>query len=384
MRLTRLRARGWRNLWPLDLVFDPAIRLNVLFGDNAQGKTNVLEAVYYLAAFRSFRTSQAADLVQVGAEEARVLVEVETSAVVRAIEARLSKGGDRSSRSLVGRTVLVDGKPARGLRAAFGALSVVLFVPEDLLLVRAPPAVRRRFLDLAVAGVNRTYFDEASAFQKVLSSRNALLRSSRGATFALLLDTYDEQLARFGARVVMRRRELVRGLGPRVSALFRALHSDLAVELEYRSAESISAAEAELDVAAALVRGLRERRSADGRRGHTTFGPQTDDLEVRLGGRPAREHASQAQLRSIVLALKLAELVNLEAAVGEMPVLLLDDVPSELDATRRGYLFEALGGLECQTIVTVADRSVVPPGAGRGDFSVEGGRVRPVGLAGSP
>jgi DNA replication and repair protein RecF len=201
------------------------------------------------------------------------------------------------------------------------------------------------------------------------------LRSARTSASPLLLDTYDEQLARLGARIVVRRRVYVRALNPLVSALFRSLHADLAVELAYLSSDPVAAAKSELEVAAALIAGLRERRGLDGRRGHTTFGPQTDDLEIKLADRPARAHASQGQLRSIVLALKLAELANLESARGEAPILLLDDVPSELDATRRRYLFDALATLKCQALITVADRSVVPPGLGRRDFRVDGGEV---------
>lgn len=382
MRLRTLRAAGWRNLESLRLEFDPAARLHVLHGDNGQGKTNVIEAIYYLAAFRSFRTTRALDLVARGAARAEIGVEVESRELVRDVGVTLALGETTSEAPAAGggkvsRVIRLDGKGVRKIATAFGVVAVVLFVPEDLLLVRAAPAARRRFLDLAITGVEPAYFAEASAFQRVLRSRNALLRANRGGVSPTLLDTYDEQLARAGARLVQRRRAIVRALAPRVATVFRSLHGDLPVGLTYASDPPVAEAGAEVDVAAALRAGFQRRRRVDELRGHTTYGPQTDDLEILLGDRPAREHASQGQLRSLVLSMKLAELANVEAGRGESPVLLLDDVPSELDPTRRRYLFETLGRLSCQTVVSVADPTVVPPVDARADFRVLAGRLTP-------
>jgi DNA replication and repair protein RecF len=337
----------------------------VLHGDNGQGKTNVIEAAYYLATLRSFRTAHSEDLIRSGATRARLAAEVDHRGLSRHVEVDLGPAG---------RAVRLDGKLVRGAAAIFGAVSVVLFVPEDLLLPRAAPAARRRFLDLAVFNVERAYYKEASAFQKVLKNRNVLLKRGRGDP--LLLDTYDEELARAGARVVVRRRALVAELAPRAHELFEALHGRLAVVLRYRSDATVEAAgDDESAVRAVLLAGLRARRELDERRRFTGFGPQTDDLEIALAGRLAREHASQGQLRSIVLALKLAELSNVEARLGDAPVLLLDDVPSELDPSRRRFLFEVVGGLACQTFISVTDREVVPPLPERLDFLLKNGAL---------
>lgn len=374
MRIRELRAQGWRNLEPLELI--PGPRVNVLHGDNGQGKTNLLEAVYYLATLRSFRTSHADELVRVGGGadgRAQLTARIEHRGLDRKVEIKLSE---------VGRTVSLDGKQVRGAAAVFGAVSVVLFVPEDLLLPRAAPAMRRRFLDLAVFNVERGYYREASAFQKVVKSRNHLLK--RGAVDPVLLDAYDEELARTGARVVLRRRALVADLAPRTRDFFHALHSGLPVEVRYRSAPTVDAAGDEATVQAALLAGLRAQHALDERRRFTGFGPHTDDVEIVLGGRLAREHASQGQLRSLVLALKLAELTNVEARRGDVPVLLLDDVPSELDPTRRKFLFDMVGGLACQTLISVTEREVVSPLTDRLDFHVTGGRIIPGGAATIP
>ncbi len=380
MRIERFRAAGWRNLQPVELTFAPDATLHVLFGQNGQGKTNVIEALYFLSAFRSFRTTQAGDLVGETAAEAQVSTEIRTRETTRLIAARLVRGAADAGGAAgnVGRTISVDGKPVRRLSAAFGLMSVVLFVPEDLSLARAAPAARRRFLDMATAGITPAYLGESATFQRILRGRNALLRSGRADGATAWLETVDEQLARAGARVVARRRAFVREMAPRAEGFFRALHADLAVELLYDADPAVVAATSEGEVAGVLLAGLAARRPVDLRRRHTTFGPQTDDLGILLAGRPAREHASQGQLRSLILALKLAELMLLGAARGEAGVLLLDDVPSELDLERRRFLFDTLTALGCQTILSVADRGVVPAVSARADIEVKAGRLEPV------
>jgi len=368
MRIRELRAEGWRNLEPLTLV--PAERLSVLYGDNGQGKTNVIEAAYYLAVLRSFRTSHAEDLIHRGTGAqgtARLRAEIVHRGLERRFEIDLRP---------TGRVARLDGKVVRGTAAALGAVSVVLFVPEDLLLPRAAPSTRRRFLDLAIFNIERGYYDEASAFQKVLKNRNALLK--RGPGDPMLLDTYDEELARTGARVIVRRRALVAALTPFFREHFRALHSELPVSLAYTSDPEVARAEGEEAVRASLQAGIAARRGLDERRRFTGFGPHTDDLEIGLGGAPARSHASQGQLRSLVLALKLAELSNVQERLGDPPVLLLDDVPSELDPARRALLFDVIGRLDCQTLISVTERDIVPAQPARRDFHVRAGAVAPV------
>ena len=389
MWLTELRAANWRNLRDVLIGFSPEVRLNVLFGENAQGKTNILEAIYFLSAFRSFRTSQSSDLVRQGFERASVAGKIVTQDLVREVEVSLGgiRGGpevslpasSQGSQARVEKRISIDGKACRSTAQAFGVLSVVLFVPEDLSLFRASPSLRRRFLDLAISGVERSYFAAATDFQKVLRSRNALLKNARGAAVpSTLLDTYDEEFARTGAEIVHRRREQIAGLAPQVQTLFSALHASLDVSMTYESDPGVQAAGDLAAIRKALLAGLAAQRKMDLRRGHTTFGPQLDDFEVRLNGRPAREHASQGQLRSLVLSLKLAELANIQIRTHETPLLLLDDVPSELDLRRRQYMFETLDDLECQTILSVADRSVISGGRNREDFAVSDGRVERV------
>jgi DNA replication and repair protein RecF len=373
LTLRELRVRQWRNLAGVTL--RPGPRATVLFGENGQGKTNLVEAVHFLTTFRSFRTNHLEDVVPWRAEVARIEGDVAVGGLERKIEVQVA--GAR-------KTARLDGKAVRRDAAGLQGVAAVLFVPEDLGLARAAPAERRRFLDRAIFAADRGYSVEAVAYDRVLRSRNAVLREA--APRAALLDTYDEELARTGATIVSRRRTLADALAPRVEALFAAVHADLGARIRYRSHASLQEVgrgavpgHAEPALQEALLAGLRSRRDLDRRRGFTGFGPHTDDLELELAGHPARDHGSQGQLRSLILALKLAELAHLEERLGEVPLLLLDDVASELDEVRRTRLFETIARLPGQTLMTVTDRDLLPTLPGRCDFEVKGGQIQPVG-----
>lgn len=366
MVLKRLGVRGWRSF--VEAGFEPGPRASVLFGRNGQGKTNLIEAAFVALTFRSFRTNSAEEMVRWGSEAAAVEAEVTAGGLDRRLEVKLA--------AAVRKETLLDGKPVRRDAAGLQGIAAVLFVPEDLLLPRSAPAQRRQFLDRAIFGADRTYMREAAAYERVLRSRNAVLRQERPDR--TLLEAFDEELASAGARVVGRRRRAVAALGPRFESLFVSIHSGVGARIRYRSHPLVEAAAAEAEVRAALIDGLRGCRERDLRRGFSGFGPHTDDLEMDLAGHRAGDHGSQGQLRSLVLALKLAELAHLHEASGEAPLLLLDDVASELDEVRRGRLFETIAGLPGQTVITVTDRDLLPHLPERRDFEVADGSLRPV------
>jgi DNA replication and repair protein RecF len=363
--LRELRVRGWRNVASATL--RPGPRATVLYGHNGQGKTNLVEAAHYLTTFRSFRTNHIEEAVPWGTGRAQLEGDVAVGGLERKLAVTVASGR---------KTALLDGKPVGRAASRLQGVAAVLFVPEDLLLPRAAPSDRRRFLDRAIFAADRGYSSDAVAFERILRSRNAVLREP--APRPALLDTYDEELARTGARVVRKRREMVAALAPRVEATFRAIHGDLGAHIRYRGHATVAGAVDEAEVAAALLAGLRDRRELDLRRGFSGYGPHTDDLDLELGGHPARDHGSQGQLRSLVLALKLAELAHLAHGQGEPPLLLLDDVASELDEVRRRQLFETIAGLPGQTLITVTDRHLLPTLPERRDFEVVSGAVREV------
>lgn len=341
--------------------------MTVFFGQNGQGKSNLLEAAYYLVGFRSFRTSSMNDVIRWGSVAAQVEAQIELRSLERKLAVELSGGRRRTS---------LDGKTVRRESDSLHGASVIVFSPGDLQLPKGPASERRRAIDRAVFAVHREYFREAAAFERALRGRNALLKS--GAAPETLLDSYDEALASAGARIVERRREVVGALGPLVGEVFAETHAGVVGSVAYQTDSEVGRARGEREVGEALLEGLRATRAGDIRRGFTGYGPQTDDLEILLGERPAKNHASQGQLRSLVLALKIAELRHAEQRNGETPVLLLDDVASELDEERRNRLFGVISGMACQTLITVTERDQLPHLPERRDWRVSRGQVESV------
>jgi len=355
-------VRGWRNL--ADEVLALGQRVTVFFGQNGQGKSNLLEAAYYAITFRSFRTSSISEVVGWGGEEAEIEAAVTLRGLDRTLRVEVAAGRKRTS---------LDGKSVRRDSESLEGAGVVIFGPDDLRLPKAAASERRRAIDRAVFAVHRTYYREAVNFERALKGRNGLLR--RGEFPRELLESYDDTLARAGARVVMRRRALVHELAPTVATVFGEIHGDLEARIRYRSDALVEGAESELEIEEAIRVGLQAERGNDQRKGFTGFGPQTDDLEMLLGDRPAREHGSQGQIRSLVLAFKIGELRHAEAQNAETPVLLLDDVASELDQERRTRLFETISAMACQTLITVTEREHLPELPERADWRVSGGHV---------
>jgi DNA replication and repair protein RecF len=281
-----------------------------------------------------------------------------------------------------GRQVRLDGKAVRPASRYFGGFQVVLFAPEDLTVARGAPSDRRAFLDRAVFQRAPEYLGEAQDYDKVLRSRNAVLRAAQGRggsrDTAGLLAVYDERLADLGARRVHRRARLLAELAPRLRAAFAAItRGDLAAEARYASSwlGPDTDTDDEATLVARLASALTSARPADLARAVTTVGPHRDDLELTLDGRAAGSFASQGQLRALVLAWKIAELELLTETHGEAPILLLDDVSSELDPQRNEYLFDFLCAKQPQCFVTTThSRHVLAP-AERVDFEVCSGTV---------
>jgi DNA replication and repair protein RecF len=363
--LRDLRVRDWRNLVEERLSLGE--RVTVLFGENGQGKSNVLEAAYYAITFRSFRTNSNGDLICWGKERSDIEARITLRGLERTLRVEVAVGRKRTT---------LDGKAVRRDSDALQGAGVVVFGPDDLRLPKAAAAERRRALDRAVFAGHRPYYREAVAFERALRERNSLLR--RGVFSKDLLESFDETLARTGARIVVRRRELVRTLAPVFERAFSEIHGELPAKIRYRSHAGIESVEGEEAIGEALRLGLEAERGNDQRRGFTGFGPQTDDLEMLLGDRLAREHGSQGQVRSLVLAFKISELLYAEAQNEETPVLLLDDVSSELDEKRRSRLFETISSMACQTLITVTEREHLPQLPDRVDWRVSGGHLEPV------
>lgn len=391
MRIVRLHLRHYRNL--AETLIEPHERFNVVHGHNAQGKTNLLEAVYLLATLRSFRAARSADLVAWGADAAEAEAVVERRGVRRTFQVRIDREG---------RTAAVDGKRIDRLSQYFGDFNVVLFTPEDLAISKGDPGVRRRYLDRAVFNADPGHIELVREYDRALRSRNALLRESgaaaRGPHAGAMMAAFDQPLAELAARVVLRRRRYLEGLVPTLREAHAAITGEADdVGLRYRSSVEGGAGADEApgpEVAdderfawlrRAAVRRLEESLDTDRTRGYTGIGPHMDDLVATLAGRSLRRFGSQGQHRTFVLALKLAEIAYLHRVAGFRPILLLDDVSSELDVGRGARFIELVQERGGQVFVTTTDRRHVSIDRDVAVWRIAAGAVSPErGLEDSP
>jgi DNA replication and repair protein RecF len=344
MYLAELHLRAFRNYEEIHLRFSPG--LNVVYGDNAQGKTNLLEAMYFLATGKSHRTSKDQELVQDGVPTLTAKARVMRSTGELSLELNL---GLETRKQLK-----INGIPEKKIARLVGNLAAVFFSPDDLQLLKGPPAGRRRFLDIELAQLSQTYLFHLMSYNKVLAQRNTLLKQE-GLDQALLT-IYDEQLIGAGAQLVARRAQAVQRLAS-LSKHFHALLSEGKenLRLEYQTqGAKIGTVPQAAEVAERLSALLQQRRREEIRRQMTLVGPHRDDLGFWINERDARQYGSQGQQRTAVLALKLAELQFMTDELGEPPILLLDDVASELDPHRRHYLLNAVKE-GVQTFVSCTD-----------------------------
>ena len=341
MQIARLKLNYFRNYEALDL--RPLPGLNVIVGENAQRKTNAVEAVFFCAFGRSHRTARDAELINQGMSGGYVGLDVQTRAGERRIEMKL-RAGERKQ-------VFIDRLQTQRSGELMGVLNVVMFSPEDLELVKGAPAERRRFLDMELSQLRPAYYYKIQQYNAALKQRNALLKGEPGRERSQRevreqLYVWDEQLAAAGADVMRMRQEFVDSL----STLARDLHRSISggrEQLAVSYAPSVDAARYGGTEREALQEALYASALDDIRRGFTTMGPHRDDLSVCLGDAPVRVFGSQGQQRTAALSLKLSELALLTEEKGEPPVLLLDDVLSELDEPRQRALLEAMRDCQC-------------------------------------
>ena len=364
MRLLSLDVRDFRNLARVRL--EPSPRATVLVGRNGQGKTNLLESIFFLTTLKPLRGVRLAELVRFGATSARVEGSFDGPGGARRVAVEVEPGA---------RTAFLDGKPQDRLDDYFEGLAAVCFSPDDLLLVKGGPEGRRRFLDRAAFNRWPAVLAEAREFLRALRERNAALRTASPE----VEQSFRTPLVRAAARLLVRRQALVRELAPRVATAFAEIAGGdgPAARLAYRPASGMPVEGDEAALRDRLEEILALRLERDRDRGYTSAGPHMDDLTLALDGRGARLYGSQGQQRALVLALKIAEIENLRASLGRPPLLLLDDVSSELDPDKNRYLLRYLGMLPAQAVLTTTDRRLLESAAGPDTvfYRVEGGEV---------
>ena len=359
MKVLELRASGFRNLETLR--FSPCGGLNAVTGENAQGKTNLLEAMWLFTGGRSFRGARDQELVRAGAQEARLSLTFFSGGREQRAELTL-RGGARQA--------VLNGVPKRGMAELIGRFCAVVFSPEHLSLVKGGPAERRAFLDSALCQAKPSYAIAYARYRRTLNQRNALLKDiARHPELEDTLPIWDDRLCRSGAVLIRERHAYLERFAPRASAHYAGIaHGREELRLTYEPSCGG-------DMAESLRRALRE----DIRFGHTSVGPHRDDIGIEIGGMAARLYASQGQQRSAVLAMKLAEAAVLAEACGEEPVVFLDDVLSELDGSRQLYLLSSLSGR--QSFLTGCELPLRALGGTAARFLVRGGAVSPAAAA---
>lgn len=361
MRLLHLTLRNFRNYRELELDLPAG---PVLFcGDNTQGKSNLLEAIYLLAILKSHRAEQERELVnfKAGPEDfARVVGTVEKRGGPLKLQVDLllrvtpgPQGGFPGPETSLQKRVRVNGVP-RPVSEAVGLVNAVLFSAEDILLLQGPPTLRRRFMDILISQLDRAYLRSLQKYQRVLTQRNHLLRlMADGRSHAEELGFWDKELLAAGAFLTQRRKGAIEALAPLAAAFYTQLQGEQEV-LGLRYLPTVQASGSLEELKATYARQLEALRPREVGAGLTLLGPHRDDLQFTINAVDLATYGSRGQARSAALALRLAEARFLAQQRGEEPVVLLDDVLSELDAKRRHQVLEVISRPQ-QTLITTVD-----------------------------
>ncbi|MDW8246247.1 MAG: DNA replication and repair protein RecF [Sandaracinaceae bacterium] len=357
--LLRLVVNGFRNLKEIDLA--PGPKINVISGNNGQGKSNLLESLRYASTLRSFRASPRDALIGWGSPWAQILCWTKSSGVSNSLEIRIERKGQKSLR--------LNGKHPSSFFAWLNALPTVIFHPAEIELIQGGPERRREWLDTLLSAIEPQYAHALKAYGRALQHRNDLLRQEPLNRQAIV--AFDALLANHGAQIAAARFKVICELERIAKSAWTELfdkEADLSISLHSRVEPSESS----------LLRALAERLPQDQMRGFTSVGPHTDDLLLFLGSRSAKYVASQGQKRALALALKLAELWVFASRNQRLPLLLLDDITSELDPERNQKLLHLLSRIGAQVFLTTTHPELIRIEKERSDWWICDGRLKPL------
>lgn len=323
---------NFRNYESLDLKFSEGT--NIFYGDNAQGKTNILESLYLISTTKSHRGTGDRDLIRFGQDEAHIRSII--------LKKEIDYQVDMHLRKMRSKGIAVNGQRLRKASQLIGLLHIVFFSPEDLSIVKNGPAERRRFMDMELCQLDASYLHDLNHYNKVVEQRNKLLKEiSQFPQLADTLDVWDEQLVSYGTRIIDRRKQFIGDL----SQIVREIHEKLS-----GGRESLLITYEPNTESTLLADKIRSARERDIYQKMTTAGPHRDDFSFADGDIDLRKFGSQGQQRTCALSLKLSEIRLVTEMIGDKPVLMLDDVLSELDSRRQNYLMSTIGGI--QTFIT--------------------------------
>lgn len=344
MIIERLQLTNYRNYEKLTLDFSPEI--NVFIGENAQGKTNVMESIYVLAMAKSHRTSNDKELIRWDADYGKIEGVVEKRYGELPIELTVSKKGKKGK---------VNHLEQSRLSEYIGQMNVVMFAPEDLNVVKGSPQIRRRFIDMEIGQISPVYLHDLLTFQKILKQRNLYLKQNQGRAALMndvMLDVYTEQYIQAAIKIIRKRYEFMDLLQAWAEPIHKGISQDKEqLAINYLTVNGLEKEWTVQEMATHLEQKLLDTRKREIDRGVTLVGPHRDDLQFFVNGYDVQVYGSQGQQRTTALSLKLAEIELIKQETNEAPILLLDDVLSELDDARQSHLLNTIQG-EVQTFVT--------------------------------
>ena len=371
MRINNILLQNFRNYANLELTFNE--HRNIIVGENAQGKTNLIEAIYLAAFAKSFRTNNAGDMVKFGEERGRVNVEINSEDMDKNIDISILANGRKMIKK--------DGKVVRRTADLLNNIVVIIFSPDDLRIIKDSPERRRAYINRELSQIRPKYYDVLKNYTDVLKQKNSLIKGLSNSQYSRtyntdMMDVYDRQLADYGYELIRYRKEFVDMLSEEAGEIMSAISGGKEdLKIEYKtSCEFIPTPEGREN----LFMQMYHNRQKDIYAGFATLGPHRDDLEFYINGTDAKKYGSQGQQRTIALSLKLAEIRIAKQILDEYPVLLLDDVLSELDLDRQRFLVNQID--DVQLFITSAELNgdVIETLKGGTLFKVEEGNITKV------
>ena len=332
MHIKKIKINNYRNYNEAEISFHE--KMNILYGDNAQGKTNILESIYICATTKSHQGSKDKEIIKMGCDEAHVKMYIEKEGLEHYIDLHLKKNKPKG--------IAVNGIPIKRSAELMGIINIVLFSPEDLNIIKNGPSERRRFIDMELCQLSRIYLDNLYRYSKVLNQRNHLLKQiSYNESLKETLSVWDEQLIKYGTEIIKERKEFIE----QINNISAEIHKKLTGEKEFLNIQYEPNVDAE-----EFADKLYKNYNRDIYYQITHTGPHRDDIKFISNDMDLRTYRSQGQKRTAALSLKLSEIEIVKKKTGDIPVLLLDDVLSELDRSRQNYLLESID--DVQTIIT--------------------------------
>lgn len=359
MIIKSITLRNFRNYRAETLSFHE--KFNLITGDNAQGKTNLLESINLLCTFRPFKQLKIEELVTFGEPDGRIKGEIASDSALDEVHIVIRKNG---------KGVKLNGKVIYNLSKFVGRFNVVTFLPADSELVKGSPQERRKYIDILICTFSPEHLKDMKGYHRSVMQRNALLAQS-SKPVKEMFDIWNDKIAELGGKIVKRRIKFIEKLQPMVEETYRSISGAKAdIKISYKSSLKLDG-----NIEEELVKELDQRIAQDKKRGHTSIGPHRDLIEFTIDGRDTSAFASQGEAKTFALALKASEIRLVQTLLRRTPTLLLDDVTSELDEKRRGFLFGLLKEFTGQVFVSTASPEEVSYKGSKKVFQIKAGKV---------